>query len=196
MVYMLLADGFEEVEAFAPLDFLRRCGVAVETVCVSSLPAFASRGPIAVVPGITGAHDVSVEVDRVVSAVDFSHCEMLILPGGMPGTKNLDEYPQMTEILHTVYENGGYLAAICAAPMVLGKRGYLQGKEAICYPGFESYLEGATLSEMPVVVDGRVITARSAGVAWEFGYRLAEALVGTEQSEKVRKALFLPSFGA
>ena len=186
MVYMLLADGFEEVEAFAPLDFLRRCGVSVETVSLSAIT-------------VTGAHKICVHSDcffpSLCDAVDFSKCEMLILPGGMPGTKNLDEHPEMTAILREVYDNGGVLAAICAAPMVLGKRGYLRGKNAICYPGFEAFLEGATLSDKPVTVDGRIITARSAGVAWEFGYRLAEALVGRESAEAARKALFLPEFG-
>lgn len=183
MVYILLADGFEEIEAFAPLDFLRRCGAAVVTVSVS--------GSL-----VQGAHGVVVSADRCLSDVDFSDGKMIILPGGMPGTSNLDACPQMTEILDCVYQRGGYLAAICAAPLVLGRRGYLQGKEAICYPGFEQDLAGARLSLSSVVSDGRIITAKSAGVAWEFGYALAERLVGKDVCETVRKNLFLPTFGA
>lgn len=182
MVYMLLANGFEEVEALAPLDFLRRAGVAIKTVSIGAQV-------------VLGAHKIPVTADLSVDEVDFSDATMLILPGGMPGTTNLDAFPAMTDILRTVYDKGGYLAAICAAPLILGKRGYLKGKEAICYPGFESDLIEATLSDKPVVVDGHVVTARSAGVAWEFGYRLAELLAGKETSESVRKGLFLPEFG-
>ena len=102
---------------------------------------------------------------------------------------------RMTDILSTVFGQGGILAAICAAPMVLGTRGYLEGKKAICYPGFEEYLKGAEVSSLPVVCDGRIITAKSAGHAWEFGYRLGCALVGRDVCEKVRESLFLPPFG-
>lgn len=182
MVYLLLADGFEEIEALAPVDFLRRAGVTVETVSVSE-------------QSVVGAHGISVRADRMISDVCFDNAEMIILPGGMPGTKHLDSYSGMSEILSTVYDNGGVLAAICAAPSILGKRGYLQGKRAICYPGFEEALNGATLSEQPVVRDGRIITAKSAGVAWEFAYALAKILVGKDRSESVRESLFLPVFG-
>lgn len=179
MVYVLLADGFEEVEALAPIDFLRRCGVSVLTVSLSEAP-------------VCGAHGIQVIADRVLSETDFSDGEMIVLPGGMPGTLNLDQCPQMTEILASVYDRGGYLAAICAAPCILGKRGYLNGKEAICYPGFEDTLDGATLSERGVVRDGRIITAKSAGFAWQFGRALAEIFVDQEICEQTRKNLFLP----
>lgn len=182
MVYVFLADGFEEVEAIAPIDFLRRCGVSVTTVSL--------------VPGpVRGAHGISVFADQTLSEAEFSDAAMIVLPGGMPGTVNLDACPQMSEILSSVSEKGGFLAAICAAPLVLGKRGYLEGKRAVCYPGFESDLLGATVVSSPVVRDGNVITAKSAGVAWEFGYTLAEVLVGRDVCETVRKNLFLPAFG-
>ena len=182
MVYVLLADGFEEIEALAPVDFLRRANVQVATVSLGSA-------------SVCGAHSITVTADAILSEVDFSDAEMIVLPGGMPGTSNLDQCPQMTEILASVYDRGGVLAAICAAPMVLGKRGYLDGKEAVCYDGFENFLYGATLSEQGVVVDGRIITAKSAGFAWEFGYRLAEVFVGKDRCEMIRKNLFLPPFG-
>ncbi len=182
MVYVLLADGFEEIEALTPVDFLRRAGVQVTTVSLSGGP-------------VLGAHGIQVNADKRLSDLDFSDAKMVVLPGGMPGTTHLDECPRMTEILTSVYKRGGMLAAICAAPMVLGKRGFLEGKYAICYPGFESELIGAQLSPSPVVRDGRIITAKSAGVAWLFSYTLAEALVGKEASEKVRAGLFLPPVG-
>lgn len=182
MVYVLLADGFEEIEALAPVDFLRRAGVPVTTATLSS-------------DSVRGAHEIFVSADRILDDADLSDAEMIILPGGLPGTTNLDKHPRMTDILASVYERGGYLAAICAAPMVLGKRGYLKGKKAICYPGFEEYLTGAELSSTPVVRDGRIITAKSAGVAWQFGYELAKIFVGADVCETVRKNLFLPPFG-
>ncbi len=182
MVYVLLAEGFEEMEAFAPVDFLRRCGLSVVTVSLSG-------------NSVTGAHGITVSADISMDKADFSQAKMVILPGGMPGTLHLDQYAGMDELLSSVYASGGYLAAICAAPMVLGKRGYLQGKEGVCYPGFEEYLSGATLSSASVVKDGRIITAKSAGVAWQFGYVLGEILSGKEVCENVRESLFLPSFG-
>ncbi len=182
MVYVLLADGFEEIEALAPVDFLRRCGVTVKTVSLTGAP-------------VSGAHGIVVTADASLCDVNFSDAEMVVLPGGMPGTTHLDECSQMPEILERVYDRGGVLAAICAAPMVLGKRGYLEGKEAVCYPGFEDFLFGARISEKPVVRDGRIVTAKAAGAAWQFGYILGEILVGKETCETVRKNLYLPPFG-
>ena len=182
MVYVLLADGFEEIEALAPVDFLRRAGISVATVSVGDYE-------------VLGVHNIRVKADCVLSQVDFSSAEMVILPGGMPGTKNLDACPRMTEILISVSQHGGILAAICAAPMVLGKRGFLEGKKAVCYPGFESTLQGAEIVQKNVVRDGAVVTGKSAGVAWEFGYTLARMLADREICEKVREGLFLPEFG-
>lgn len=182
MVYVLLADGFEEIEALAPVDFLRRAGVLVKTVSLTGKSIF-------------GSHGIEVIADINLQDADFSDAEMIVLPGGMPGTTHLDECPQMTEILSLVYDRGGYLAAICAAPMVLGKRGYLRNREAICYPGFENFLTEARISNDSVVRDGRIITAKSAGFAWQFGYVLAEIFAGKDTCEKVRKDLFLPPFG-
>ena len=176
MVYILLADGFEEIEALAPLDFLRRAGISVATVSIGDSV-------------VLGAHNIPVAADDLLSRVDFSSAEIIVLPGGMPGTKNLDACPQMTEILSAVHRNGGILAAICAAPMVLGKRGYLNGKRATCYPGFEEHLTGAQVCPDGVVVDGRVITAKGMGVAQEFGLALVSLLCGNEKADAIRKAI-------
>lgn len=182
MVYVLLSDGFEEIEALAPVDFLRRADVPVKTVSLT--------GTV-----VVGAHGIEVKADVSLNKVDFSDVEMVVLPGGMPGTTHLDQCPQMTEVLSAVYHRGGVLAAICAAPMVLGKRGYLKNKSAVCYPGFEEFLVGARVSPDPVVVDGRIVTAKSAAFAWQFGYELTKILKGRESAETVRESLFLPSFG-
>jgi len=183
MVYLILADGFEEIEALAPVDFLRRAGIPVKVLGLNALQ-------------VCGAHGVSVAADALISDVDFSDADAVILPGGMPGTKNLDSDPRLDGILALVDKRNGILAAICAAPMVLGKRGYLKEKRAICYPGFESDLIGASVVSDPVVQDGRVITARSAGHAWEFAYTVACALSDRSVCERVRESLFLPPFGA
>lgn len=177
MVYMFLANGFEEVEALAPLDLLRRAGVEVTTVSVGGSDT------------VLGSHGISVGVDLPDTMFRDAKPEMVILPGGMPGAKNLDASRVVDTALRSAFANGGILAAICAAPMVLGKRGYLKGKEAICYPGYEKDLLGATISSQKVVRDGNVITAAGMGVALEFGFALVEALCGKAVAEKIRSAV-------
>ncbi|MBQ9131260.1 MAG: DJ-1/PfpI family protein [Clostridia bacterium] len=176
MIYMFLANGFEEVEALCPLDLLRRAGLTVTTVGVGG-------------DMILGSHGIAVQADMPDTLYRDSKPEMIILPGGMPGTRHLDESRTVDAALRAAASNGSYLAAICAAPMVLGKRGYLQGKEAICFPGFEEYLEGATISERRVVADGKVITAAGMGVALDFGLALVSALKGEEAAKKLRAAV-------
>lgn len=176
MIYLFLANGFEEVEALCPLDLLRRAGLAVTTVGVG--------GDV-----IVGAHGIAVQADIPDTLFRDSKPDMIILPGGMPGTKNLDESRTVDAALRAANATGAYLAAICAAPMVLGKRGYLKGKEATCFPGFEEYLEGATLSKARVVTDGRTVTAAGMGVAMEFGLALVALLQGKEAAERLRSAV-------
>ena len=176
MIYMFLANGFEEVEALCPLDLLRRAGLAVTTVGVG--------GDV-----IVGAHGIAVQADIPDTLFRDSKPDMIILPGGMPGTKHLDESRTVDTALRAANANGACLAAICAAPMVLGKRGYLKGKEATCFPGFEEYLEGATLSKARVVTDGRTVTAAGMGVAMEFGLALVALLQGKEAAERLRSAV-------
>ncbi len=179
MIYMFLADGFEEVEALCPLDVMRRAGLEVTLVGVGGKDM------------IRGAHGITVQTDIPDILYRDSDPEMLILPGGMPGTTNLDESKTVDAALRAGARKGAYLCAICAAPMVLGKRGYLQGKRAVCYPGFEQYLEGAAVSETEgVVVDGKIITAKAMGVAFDFGLALVTALKGEAEAAKIKASVF------
>ena len=177
MVYMFLANGFEEIEALCPLDLLRRAGIAVTTVGVGGAEY------------VMGAHGICVQADLPDTMYRDAAPEMVILPGGMPGAKNLDNSRVVDAVLRAASATGGYLAAICAAPMVLGHRGYLEGKRAICYPGFEGELKGATLADERVVTDGRVITAAGMGVALEFGLALVTALKGEAAAKELRRAV-------
>ena len=176
MIYMFLANGFEEVEALAPLDLLRRAGLQVTTVGVGG-------------DMIVGSHGIAVQADMPDTLYRDAKPEMVILPGGMPGTKNLDASRTVEAALKAAASNGAYLAAICAAPMVLGKRGYLEGKRAICFPGFEEYLTGAEVASERVVTDGKVITAAGMGVAVEFGLALVAALKGQSKADELRRAV-------
>lgn len=177
MVYLFLANGFEEIEALCPLDLLRRAGIEVTTVGVNGAEY------------VMGAHGICVQADLPDTMYRDASPEMIILPGGMPGAKNLDESRVVDQALRAAASSGGYLAAICAAPMVLGHRGYLKGKRAICFPGFEGELEGAELADVRVVRDGKIITAAGMGVALEFGLSLVAALKGEAAAEELRRAV-------
>ena len=177
MVYMFLANGFEEIEALCPLDLLRRAGVEVTTVGTNGAET------------VMGAHGICVHADIPDTMFRDSKPEMVILPGGMPGSSNLDASRVVDTALRAASSCGAYLAAICAAPMVLGHRGYLKGKKAICFPGFEQELEGAIIADSRVVRDGNVITAAGMGVALEFGLALVAALKGQEAADNLRRAV-------
>ncbi len=176
MIYLFLANGFEEIEALCPLDLLRRAGLEVTTVGIGG-------------EMICGAHGISVAADIPDTLFADSSPDMLILPGGMPGAKNLDESRVVDAALRVAARKGAYLAAICAAPMVLGRRNLLDGKRATCFPGFEGELAGATVAEERVVRDGNVITAKGMGVALEFGLALVAALKGEEAAAALRRAV-------
>ena len=179
MIYMFLADGFEEVEALCPLDILRRAGLEVTTVGIGGKDV------------IRGAHGIIVHADIPDVMYRDSSPEMLILPGGMPGSKNLDESRIVDSALRAASRKGSILAAICAAPMVLGKRGYLEGKNAVCFPGFEEYLIGATVDEESTVVrDGNIVTAKGMGAAFDFGLELVRCLKDDGTAEKIRDSVF------
>ena len=176
MVYMFLAEGFEEIEALCPLDLLRRAGVEITTVGVGSKT-------------VMGAHGIGVVADMTEDELyDFS-ADMIILPGGMPGTLNLNASDKVHKAIGEAVKNGSYIAAICAAPSILGELGLLRGKEAICYPGFEKKLDGAKISKKRVVADGKIITAAGMGVALDFGLALVELLCGKEEAEALRKGV-------
>ncbi len=176
MIYLFLANGFEEVEALSPLDVLRRAGQEVCTVGVGSRT-------------IVGSHGVPILCDTQLSELPDALPDSVILPGGMPGTKHLDENADVRRIVQDVFTQDGLVCAICAAPSVLGHIGLLRGKEATCFPGFETELDGARLSAEYVCRDGNVITARGAGVALDFGFAIAAALCGEETAEKLRRSM-------
>ena len=159
MIYVLLADGFEEIEALTPVDMLRRAGCEVRTVGIGKKT-------------ITGAHGIPVCADLVSDEATADGVRMVILPGGMPGTKHLAASAFVEETLARVSREGGYLAAICAAPTVLAKYGYLKGKRATCFPGFEKELSGAVYTDLPVVTDGKIVTAKDMTEALSFSVAL------------------------
>ena len=176
MIYLFLANGFEEIEALCPLDLLRRAGLEVTTVGIGG-------------EMICGSHGITVAADIPEGMYADSKPDMIILPGGMPGAKHLDESRVVDTALKAAVRHGSFIAAICAAPMVLGHRGLLAGKEAICYPGFENHLTGANISDKRVVRDGNIITAAGMGVALEFGLALVEALKGQDAAKELRRAV-------
>jgi 4-methyl-5(b-hydroxyethyl)-thiazole monophosphate biosynthesis len=178
-LYLFLAPGFEEIEAIATLDILRRAGLDVKSVSITGDSK------------VTGAHGIAVEADCIYSEIEFSNAEMIILPGGMPGTKNLNAHEGLKAALTQHAKAGKPLAAICAAPMILGQLGILEGREATCYPGNEVHLKGAILSEYMVVQDGNIITASGPGVAAEFALQIVEYFLGEEKMEEISKALLL-----
>ena len=156
-VYILLADGFEELEAIAPIDILRRMDLNAVMVGVTSKQ-------------VKGAHGIEITADRTLNQLKAQTPAAVVLPGGMPGAKNLDANRMVGDLVKRVAADGGVVGAICAAPMVLGHLGLLEGKRATCYPGFEEELNGATKVDDKVVTDGRIVTAAGAGVAAEFGF--------------------------
>ena len=176
MIAVLLADGFEEIEALTPVDMLRRAGLEVLTVGITSKIA-------------VGAHGISVICDKLPEEIDLDMISTVILPGGMPGSLNLDASAFTDEILKSVNARGGRIAAICAAPLVLGRRGLLEGRRATCYPGFENELVGATVTDESVVTDGNITTARGMGVALEFSKELISLLVTKEKAEELSSAI-------
>ncbi|MGN0165670.1 MAG: DJ-1 family glyoxalase III [Lachnospiraceae bacterium] len=177
-VYIFFADGFEEIEALAVVDVLRRGGV--ETVMVS----------ITGNSMVTSSHHVSVKCDALFEEEDFSDGDMLVLPGGMPGTKSLQAHAGLKDLILRYAAEGKKLAAICAAPSVLGINGLLKGKKAICFPGFEDMLlEAEVQKDKKVVTDGNITTAKGMGVATEFGLELLKKLEGEDMAHKVAGAI-------
>ncbi len=178
-VFIFLAEGFEEIEAIATIDVLRRGEVDITTVSVSKDLK------------VTGAHGIPVHADKLFEDVDFSDAEMLILPGGMPGASNLNAHNALKELISHHAEKGGLLAAICAAPLVFGGLGILEGKKATCYPGFESQLTGAKITNEPVVQDGNIITGKGPGFAVNFGLKIVTELKGKEKADAVAAGMLI-----
>lgn len=176
MVYLMLADGFEEIEALTPLDILRRAGIPVTTVGVGGKT-------------IRGAHNISVVADIETNEMDLSAVSAIILPGGMPGTLNLKADKSVEKAILSANKKGLLIAAICAAPSILGNLGLLGGKNAVCFPGFENELNGAIISEKSVVRSDNFITAAGAGVAAEFGFEILTYLKNEETADNLRKSM-------
>lgn len=176
MVYVLLAKGFEETEALCTVDFLRRAGLEVLTVGMSG-------------EMICGAHGISVVCDTVIESISDAKPQMLVLPGGMPGVSNLDTAPGTDNMISETLENGGIIGAVCAAPMILGKRGLLKGRRAVCFPGFEKYLFGAEILSCDVVRDGNFVTSRSMGTVLAFATELTASVLGRDKADETLKAV-------
>lgn len=178
MIYIFLADGFEEIEALCPLDIMLRAGLDVKTVSISDNEY------------VKGSHGITVKADMLIKDISISDKpELVMLPGGMPGTKNLDSSKDVRSFIEDADKRGAYIAAICAAPSVLGNMGLLNGKEAVCYPGFEGSLKGAKLSESKVVKDGNIITAKGMGVSLEFALLIVATICGSEAADKIKMSV-------
>ena len=167
-VSIFFAEGFEEIEALTVVDLLRRSGIEAEMVSIT--------GSLTV----TSSHKVCVTMDKLFEETDFSETDMLVLPGGMPGTRNLEAYEPLMKLVDTFYENGKYVTAICAAPSILGHRGMLKGRRACSFPEFESHLEGAQVEQSPAVISDFIITGRGMGCAVDFGLAIVEKFQGKE----------------
>lgn len=176
MFYVFLAEGFEETEAIAPIDVMRRAKLEVKTVGVTG-------------EFVTSSHMITVKADIKPDEVNFDEIEGVILPGGMPGTLNLESSEAVINAVKYAYENNKIVAAICAAPSILGHLGYLDGKKATCFPGFEDELKGAEYTSAHTETDGNVITAKGAGCAVEFGHAIVAKAVSKEAADAVIEAM-------
>jgi len=174
---MFFGTGYEEVEALAAVDVMRRAGVSVDMVSITGEKR------------VTSSHQVTIEMDALLAEVDFEQVKMLVFPGGMPGTTNLEKCAPLMEQLDRFYEQKKGIAAICAAPSILGHRGMLKGKRACCYPGFESHLEGAEVTKNPCEVSENIITARGMGVAVDFGLAIVAYLRDEKTVEQIAEAI-------
>ncbi len=177
MVYVLLANGFEEVETLAPVDLLRRAGTQVQTLSIEETKT------------VTGARLVPVVADGMLADLDFEQMEMLILPGGYPGYENLGKNEAVCALLKKTFAAGKEVAAICGAPVVPGRLGLLKDYKATCYPGMENELDCAEFSTEKVVCDRNLITSRGAGTALDFALALVAKLVSAEKAEELRKGI-------
>lgn len=177
MIYVYLANGFEETEAIAPIDMLRRAGKKVITVGVGDNI-------------IVSSHGVPVVADTIAQEAPLTdELEMIVLPGGMPGTLNLEKSEYVQSAIDFCMERDLTIGAICAAPSILGHKGLLKGRNAVCYEGFEDQLEGANVGRSSVAEDGNIITARGAGVALKFGLALVKKIVSEEESSRLARAI-------
>ncbi len=179
MVYVLLGTGFEEMEAIAPIDLLRRAGIPTVTVGVEGKQ-------------VTGGHGITVEADIALGEMDLTQLEMIILPGGLGGVATVRGSQAALDALRFAWENDKYVAAICAGPTVLADLGITQGRKATCYPGCEGGMADACIvPDAPCVADGKLITGTSAGCATAFALKLIEALKGSEEAARVARQIVI-----
>lgn len=174
---VFFAQGFEEIEALTVVDICRRGGLDVDMVSVNGEEE------------VTGSHGISVKMDKLFENIDFGEYDMLVLPGGMPGTKNLEAHRGLMAQIDEFYKKGKYIGAICAAPSILGHKGILKGKRACSFPSFESHLEGAQVTAGPVEVSGNVVTSRGMGTAIDFGLAILGIFCGAEKAEELAKGI-------
>lgn len=176
-VLVFLAEGFEEIEALTPVDLLRRASVDVELVSINDVKI------------VIGARGIEVVADKTISEADFDSADMIVLPGGMPGTINLENCSALMNQVDQFISKEKYVGAICAAPTILGHKGYLKGKKACCYPGMQDQLAGAMVVYDEVAVDKNIITSRGMGTAAAFALKLVELLVDEKAAENLGKAV-------
>lgn len=174
---VFFAEGYEEIEALTVVDLCRRAGIEV---CMVSVDGSETA---------VGAHGIGVRMDAALEQVEFDTFDMIVLPGGMPGTKNLEACDRLMAELDHFYEGGKWIAAICAAPGIFGHRGYLKGRKATCYPSFEKELEGATVTGAGAVEDGNVITGQAMGGAIDFGLKIVEKLISPEAADRLAESI-------
>ncbi len=176
MVYVLFADGFEEVEAIEPIDIMRRAGIDVKTVSISDSKT------------VTGSHNIPVITDVTIDDVNIDDMELLMLPGGS-GHQLLDASAKVHSLINEALVRGKYISAICASPSVIGKKQMLMGKKATCFPGYEKYCYDADIVRDKAVIDGKIITGRGAGAASDFGFLMVSVLKDKDTAEKVKEIM-------
>lgn len=175
--YVFMANGFEDIEAIGTIDILRRGGVDVKTISITGSNA------------VESAHGITIVADLMIEEADFSDADAMVLPGGLPGATNLNEHDGVREALMLQAEQGKIVAAICAAPLVLGGLGLVKGRRATCYPGFEKYLEGAEYTHELCTVDGNITTGEGPGATFDFAYALLNQLGGSETVAKLQEGM-------
>lgn len=177
-MYVFLADGFEEIEALAPVDVMRRAGLSVTTVSVTNSQI------------VIGAHGIPVVADAMFDELNYTDASLLFLPGGLPGATNLEAHAGLCQLLTAkATQEDVVISAICAAPLVLGGLGLLNGKRATCYPGFEDTMQGAEYTAEKVTVDGNIFTACGPAAAWDLGFTFVEHFCGDGKAEELRKGM-------
>ena len=176
-VYEFLANGFEEIEGMAPVDILRRAGIDIKTVSISGNEF------------VETSHGITVKADLIFEETNLSDADLLMLPGGMPGSTNLNAHDGLKNALLKHNSEGKKIAAICAAPMVLGGLGLLKGKRATCSPGFEKYMDGAVYTHELCTVDGNITTGEGPAATLPYAYTILESFVGKESSKNLQKKM-------